>query len=345
MSITLSHAARAPTARTARAPWAGLVFLYIVWGAGYPAAEVMIGSIPPLLGMAGRSLVAGAVLMAISGVRRRRVASSPSRRELGWAVIVGLLLIFTNGMIIVGMRHVPVGVAALIAGSLPLWIVVLQGVGMRRAAAADVAGVALGFAGLALIIGPAGTAGGARVASMVLIIAAAALQAGGTLTAQRVALPADAFTTLGIGMLASAVGLAAVGLAAGEGSELASQRPQLGAVLALAFLAGPAALGGYLTFVWLLGRMPATTVSTYSYVNPLVAVILAWALLNEPVSTTTLLGGALILTAVGIMLARTARPAPACQLGQGRVGSRSSRPRSSRGRACREHPAVARTPS
>jgi len=319
MSTLATHAAR-PFATgggrmrdAAWAPWAGLGFLYLVWGAGYPAGEVMIGSIPPLLGMACRSLLAGVVLLAIAGVRRRRVSSAASRRELGWAVVVGLLLIFTNGLIILGMRHVTVGVAALIAGSLPLWVVVLQSIGSRRAAAADVTGVALGFAGLALVVAPSGTAGGVQLGSVALIIAAAALQAAGTLTAQRVALPADSCTTLGIGMLASAVSLAAIGLAGGEGAELASRRPDLAAVLSLLFLAGPAALGGYLTFLWLVDRMPATTVSTYSYVNPLVAVFLAWALLSEPVSTATLLGGALILAAVGLLLARTARPARARQ--------------------------------
>src|ERR687896_526874 len=117
---------------TTRVHWAGLAFLYVVWGAGYPAAEVMLESIPPLLGIAARSLVAGAVLLAIASVRSPRLAATPS--ELCWAAVVGLMLMFTNGLVVVGMQDVPAGIAALIAGSLPLWIVLLQA---RRASALD----------------------------------------------------------------------------------------------------------------------------------------------------------------------------------------------------------------
>ena len=286
-----------------RAHWAGLAFLYVVWGASYPAAEVMLESIPPLLGMAGRSLAAGAVLLAIARVRRPQVDASP--RELGWAVLVGMMLVFTNGLIVVGMRDVPAGVAALIAGSLPLWIVVLQGVGTGRTSAADAIGVAVGFGGLALLVAPGGIEGGAPLGAIALIVGSTALQAGGTLTAERVALPADAFTTFAVAMIAAGLGMAALGVALGEalpGSVAMS------ALLGWLFLAGPVALGGYLTFAWLLRRMPAVTVSTYAYVNPVVALVLAWALLGEAVTPGTLGGAGLILAAVAFVLARTGGP-------------------------------------
>jgi drug/metabolite transporter (DMT)-like permease len=285
--------------RMAMTHWAGLAVLYLVWGAGYPAAEVMLESIPPLLGMAGRSLVAGVVLLAIARVRRARFGASP--RELGWAVVAGLLLLFTNGLIVVGQQEVPAGVAALIAGSLPLWIVLLQA---RRASGLDVLGIAVGFCGLALLVAPGGIEGGAPLAAIALIVGATALQAGGTLTAQRVALPRDAFMTMGVGMLAAALALGALGAAVGEAPPASVETS---ALLAWLFLAGPVAIGGYLVFTWLLRRMPAVTVSTYAYVNPVVALLLAWALLGEGVTTGTLAGAALILAAVAFVLARTAR--------------------------------------
>jgi drug/metabolite transporter (DMT)-like permease len=282
---------------TTRAHWAGLAFLYVVWGAGYPAAEVMLESIPPLLGIAARSLVAGAVLLAIASVRSPRLAATPS--ELGWAAVVGLMLMFTNGLIVVGMQDVPAGIAALIAGSLPLWIVLLQA---RRASALDAIGVAVGFCGLALLVAPGGVEGGAPLGALALIVGSTALQAGGTLTAQRVPLPADAFTTMAVGMLAAALGMGALGVAVGE-TPPATLEPS--ALLAWLFLAGPVAIGGYLTFTWLLRRVPAVTVSTYAYVNPVVALLLAWALLGQAVTGGTLAGAALILAAVAFVLART----------------------------------------
>ena len=290
-----------------RAAWAGLAFLYVIWGAGYPAAEVMLESIPPLLGMAARTLAAGTVLLAIALLRRRATHLGASPSELGWAVVVGMLLVFTNGLIVVGMGEVPAGTAALIVGSMPLWIVVLQSIGGRRASALDAIGVAIGFGGLALLVAPGGMEGGAPIASIALIVTATALQAGGTLTAQRVPLPADPLTTVAVGMIAAALCMSLLGFALGEASDLASGQLAPSAVLAWLFLAGPVALGGYLTFIWLLRRMPAMTVSTYAYVNPVIALLLAWALLGHAVTGATLLGAALILAAVAFVLARSAR--------------------------------------
>jgi drug/metabolite transporter (DMT)-like permease len=285
-------------ATTSRTHWAGLAVLYLVWGAGYPAAEFMLESIPPLLGMAARSLVAGVVLLAIARVRGCFEASP---RELGWAVVAGLLLLFTNGLIVVGQQEVAAGVAALIAGSLPLWIVLFQA---RCASLPDVLGVAVGFCGLALLVAPGGIEGGAPLAAIGLIVAATALQAGGTLTAQRVALPRDAFMTMGVGMLTASLALGLLGVAVGEAPP---SSVTTNAALAWLFLAGPVAIGGYLVFTWLLRRMPAVTVSTYAYVNPVVALLLAWALLGEGVTAGTLAGAALILAAVAFVLGRSAR--------------------------------------
>jgi drug/metabolite transporter (DMT)-like permease len=229
-----------------------------------------------------------------------------SPRELGWAALVGAMLLFTNGLIVVGQQDVGAGIAALIAGSLPLWVVLLQA---RRASGVDAIGVAVGFGGLALLVAPGGIAGGAPLGAIALIVGSTALQAGGTLTAQRVPLPADAFTTMAVGMIAAGLGLGALGVAAGE-TPPASPEPS--ALLAWLFLAGPVAIGGYLTFAWLLRRMPAVTVSTYAYVNPVVALLLAWALLGESVTGATLLGAALIVAAVAFVLARTGRDEDAC---------------------------------
>ena len=291
------------------ATWAGLAFLYVIWGAGYPAAEVMLESIPPLLGMAARTLAAGTVLLAIALLRRRDTHLGASPSELGWAVVVGLLFVFANGLVAVGMMDVPAGVAALIAGSMPLWIVVLQSIAARRASAHEAIGVAIGFGGLALLVVPGGIEGGAPIGAIALIVTATAMQAGGTLTAQRVPLPADPLTTVAVGMITAALAMCSLGLALGEAPDLASGPLAPSALLAWLFLAGPVALGGYVTFIWLLRRMPAMTVSTYAYVNPVIALLLAWALLGQAVTGTTLLGAAMILAAVAFVLARTARPA------------------------------------
>jgi drug/metabolite transporter (DMT)-like permease len=306
------------------AHWAGLCFLYVVWGAGYPAADVMLESIPPLLGIAARSLVAGAVLLAIAGARRPKLAATPG--ELGWAAVVGIMLMFTNGLIVAGQQHVPAGVAALIAGSLPLWIVGLQAIGSGRPSALDAIGVAVGFGGLALLVAPGGIEGGAPLGAIGLIVGSTAVQAGGTLTAQRVPLPADAFTTMAVGMIAAALALGALGVALGEAPP-ATLEPS--ALVAWLFLAGPVAIGGYLTFTWLLRRMPAVTVSTYAYVNPVVALLLAWALLGDAVTGGTLAGAALIVAAVAFVLARPGgRDESSVGPAQGRVpASARRRPR------------------
>ena len=307
--------ALSPGTRTASAAmiWSALAVVYVVWGSTYLAIRVVVeADIPPMLGMAARFLAAAVLLAAFlaakSGVRRLRV----SRRELLGAGVVGMLLLaFGNGAVAVAELTVPSGLAALLVAAVPLWLILLRVGGRERPRLLTWIGVLVGFAGVALLATSGGNTS-ARPLSVAIAIFGTICWAIGSRFSPRLGLPKDPLVASLYEMAVGGTGMILIGLLRGEAGRL-----HLGAIdgegwVALAYLVGFGSLLAYSAYAYLLANAPISLVSTYAYVNPVVAVFLGWLILDEPVTATILLGGGVVVVGVGLVVTaerRTQAPA------------------------------------
>jgi drug/metabolite transporter (DMT)-like permease/GNAT superfamily N-acetyltransferase len=285
--------------------WSALATIYLVWGSTYLAIRVMVETMPALLAAGVRFFVAGSVFYVVLRVRRGAAAVRFGRRELLAALAVGILLPFGgNGLVTVAEKHVPSGLAALIIASVPLWVVILRGLSRERIAKFTIAGVVLGFAGVAVLLVPGAQPGGASVGGMVLLVLAAVSWAGGSYYSRRWPLPSDVFLATALQMICGGVAMIVVATAAGEASGLDVSEFSLKSLAGFAWLITAGSIGAYTAYAWLLKNVPISKAATYAYVNPAVAIVLGWALLSEQITATIALGAALILASVALVVSR-----------------------------------------
>jgi len=281
--------------------------VYLIWGSTYLAIRVMVEDVPPLLGAGARFLLAGAGLLAALAARRTTQASPRvPRAQLAAAALVGVLLpAGGNGLVTVAERDVPSGLAALLIASVPLWVVVLRAtVARERIGLPTLVGVLLGFAGVAVLLLPGSRPAGATAAGVLLVLVAAVSWATGSFLSPRLTLPAHPLVNTGWQMVAGGVVLVAAGLAAGEAGDVHVASFSVASVAAFAYLIVAGSLVAYTAYAWLLQHAPLSQVATYAYVNPLVAVLLGWAILGESLAGASLLGAALVVAAVALIVTR-----------------------------------------
>jgi len=278
-----------------------LVTVWIAWGGTYPAIRVMVETVPPLLGTSVRFLIAGAVLaVVLSALGRLRA----TRRELIGASLVGTIILGDIGVLAVAEQEVPAGLAALIIASVPLWIVLLQLGAREPVARRTVVAVLAGIAGIGLLVDPGGES---PVGWLLVLVAAAAVEAAGQFFSRSAPLPADPLANSTFQLIAAGLALGAAGLALGEAGEVDAAAFSADSLLALAYLVVPGPIVAYTAFTWLLRNVPIATVSTYAYVNPVVAVAAGWALLGERITTEMAVGGVVIVGSVALVI-RARRP-------------------------------------
>ena len=278
--------------------------IYVVWGSTYLAIRVMVRSIPPLLGAGARFLLAGAVLWLLLWARRGQVLRSASRHQMGGAAIAGFLILVGGiGLVTVAEQSVPSALAALLVASIPLWVVILRVTHKENVRGPTVASVLLGFVGLVVLLGP-GRGGGPDVVGLLLLLGAAVLTAIGAFYSKRMEMPADPFVATTIEMLVAGAALLLAGFILGEVDDLSIERVSAESLVAFAYLVTIGSLVAYSAFVWLLENAKVSTVATYAYVNPVVAVVLGFLLLGERVSLSMGLGAVLILLSV-VLIVRT----------------------------------------
>jgi drug/metabolite transporter (DMT)-like permease len=288
--------------------FAALAVIYVVWGSTYLAIRIMVETLPPLLCAGIRFLVAGAVLAAILLLRGGPRRFAVPVRELGGAAVIGAaLLMGGNGGITVGEKHVPSALTALVAASIPLWVVVLRRLSGERVSFGTLAGVALGFAGVALLVSQGGE-GTVDPGAMLLVVAGAASWAAGTFASSRIRLPADPLVSTALQMLIGGALLFALGLVLEPGGIPADAQPR--SWLALGYLIVFGSLLAFTAYTWLLAHAPVSQVATYAYVNPVIALILGWAVLAEAVTAFVLVGAVLVVVAVALVIRHEARPLP-----------------------------------
>jgi drug/metabolite transporter (DMT)-like permease len=278
-----------------------MISVYIVWGSTYLAIRFAVETMPPFLMAATRFLVAGTVLFVF---RRLRGDVAPSDREWRSAAVIGLLLLLGgNGGVVWAEQRVSSGHAALMIGATPLWMVLIDSFrpGGQRPGWLAVAGVLVGFAGAALLIGP-GASSSDRIDPLgagVLILATVSW-AGGSLYSRKATLPLSPLLGTGMEMMMGGLALLTLGTLTGEWSRLNLSAISSSSWWGLAYLIVFGSWVGFGSYTWLLRVAPTSLVSTYAYVNPIVAVLMGNWLAAEPLTPRTLTAAAVIVGSVAL---------------------------------------------
>ena len=289
---------------------AAFAAVYFVWGSTYLAIRFAVETIPPFLMAGTRHLAAGAILYAFA---RRRGAPRPTARNWKAAAGIGaLLLLGGNGLVSWAETRMPSGPAALIVASVPLWMVALSAAGERRRPALPVfAGLALGLGGIAILVLPHRNGDAVPLVPAGALIVAALSWSLGSLASRRAPLPRETLLATAMEALAGGAALWIAGLAGGEGSALHLRDLTARSALALGYLIVFGSIVGFSAYVWLLKVVAPDRVSTYAFVNPIVAVILGIALGGEVLTLRIALAALAVVGAVSLILVYgTARRAP-----------------------------------
>jgi len=306
----LRRQARARVAAPAARIWLALGTVYLLWGSTYLGIKFSIATIPPLLMGSVRFLVAGAILYVI-GIRAGDVRGDRlgARQWLAALVIGSALLVGGNGGVILAEQYVPTGVVALLVATAPLWMAIIDRVAFgRRLPALVIVGLVIGFAGVAFLIGSPGS-GRISLFGAALALAAPLCWASGSVFTRHVQLPARPLVASSMEMLCAGVIFAVASIATGE---LGRLHPfSTTSIVALGYLIVFGSLIGFSAYVWLLRSAPLSLVSTYAYVNPVVAVILGTIFLSERISPRTLIAGGIIIAAVALIVVARNRAAAA----------------------------------
>jgi drug/metabolite transporter (DMT)-like permease len=300
--VTAAFARRSPAAVVA-----ALATIYLVWGSTYLAIRVTDRTMPPLLMSSVRFLIAGTALYAFAS----RGQARPTLRQWGSAAIVGAaLLLIGNGGVAWAETRLESGLAALMVAIIPLWVALMDRAFFgRRLSPVAIAGLVVGFAGVALLVRPGG--GGGDVVAMLALVGTTAAWAGGSLYARGAALPESPLLSASMQMLAAAVFLGVAGLASGEASGIHADTFSTKPLIAFVYLVVVGSLIAFSAYAWLLKNVRISIVSTYAFVNPVVAVALGTVFLNETIGWTTVIAGAAIVVAVvSIVTARVPRKKP-----------------------------------
>ena len=283
--------------RTRLELWSALAIVYVVWGLTYLGIKIAVRTLPPFLTAGTRFLAAATILAAVLALLRRSLRV-PRREALAAAGLGVVLLGCGVGMVHFAETRIDSGVAAMIAGSVPLQIVLWRVLAGERVPRPTMLAAAVGLAGLALVVGPDGLSGGSVAVGLLVMLAASLAWSRGSFVARRLTLPASPFVTTVYEMLGGGLVLLVVGLVAGEAGELGAGSFQAGPVAAWVYLAVAGSVVGFSAYVWLLGNAPISQVVTHQYVNPLVAVALGALILDERPGGATLAGAVLIVGAV-----------------------------------------------
>ncbi len=292
--------------------WLGMLVLYLVWGSTYLGIAVAVDTIPPFLMAAIRFGIAGGVLLAWSLARDRGHLVQPTRREWRDSLIVGGLLLGGGmGMVAFGEQTIPSGITALLIAMMPVWVAIfgrlLLGERLPRGA---VVGIAVGFMGVAFLVGPSAFGGAGALDPLGLgavILSPICWSLGSLFASHRAVLPRQPLLATSAQMLAGAAILAVMGGLSGEFGTFRLEEISTESLVALAYLTVIGSLLAFTTYGWLLRVAPLPLIATYAYVNPVVAVALGALVLHEPIEPRTLLAGGIIVFAVALIVTARSR--------------------------------------
>ncbi|HMU61773.1 MAG TPA: EamA family transporter [Gemmatimonadales bacterium] len=303
----MTETERPSTARLVLA-WAAV---YLIWGSTYLGIRFAIESIPPLLMAGSRHLLAGLLLFAWSRLWQR--VPNPGRQDWTRAAGLGLLMLVTaNGATTWAEQLVPSGLTALIVCTSALWLVLLNWLwlGAVRPGARTVVGLIAGFGGVALLVVPGNFAGSEHVSLLGALVLTGAALSWSVGSIYAIKLPRPRFPTLFVSqqMIVAGAVLLVVAALTGELHGFAPSAISSTSAVAYLYLAVFGSLISYSAYFWLIRHTTPDRLATISYVNPLVAVILGWALAGESLSLRILLAAAVILCAVGLITSTRMQP-------------------------------------
>jgi len=310
----VAHALRQRSGAGATRPgvriWLALGTIYIVWGSTYLGIKYAIDTIPPFLMGSLRFLVAGGVLYLLairsSDTRGDRVGA---RQWMAALLIGGALLVGGNGGVILAEQYAPTGVVALLVATAPLWMAIIDRVVFgRRLPVLVIVGLLIGFGGVAFLIGSPG-AGHINLFGAALALAAPVCWASGSVFTRHVKLPKRPLVAAGMEMLWAGLVFAIASVVTGELGRLHWQHVSTTSIVALLYLIVLGSLVGFSAYVWLLRSAPLSLVSTYAYVNPVVAVILGGIFLGEAITARLVIAGGIIVLAVALIVVARSRAA------------------------------------
>lgn len=287
------------------------IAVYIIWGSTYLAIRFAVETLPPFLMATARFAVAGAIMFAWC---RWRGAPTTTRRHWRDAWIIGtLMLLGGNGLVSWAEQWVPSGLAALLVATVPLWMGLMNWViePAARPRARGIAGIIVGFLGVAFLVNPRGEMGAdpQLLLGAFGVILACVLWAAGSLYSRRAAAPGNAFLSTAMQMLMGSVSLAVVATFTGEWGRIDPATMSTKSILAVVYLVLFGSMIALSAYVWLLKATEPAKVSTYAYVNPVVAVFLGWLFAGETLSTRTLLAAAIIVGSVVMITSEKKRAA------------------------------------
>jgi drug/metabolite transporter (DMT)-like permease len=282
---------------------AAFAAVYVIWGSTYLAILWVIDSMPPLLMASGRFLFAGGLLYAWMRWRR---APKPTSAQWRAAAIAGpLMLAGGNGAVVVAEQWVPSGVTALLVASVPLWMVVLEpafGSKTRPSRRVQI-GLLVGFAGVAMLGGaPSGGGGVPMILGSLLVLGGCASWAAGSLYVRTAPAPKSPLVLVSMQMLTGGVVLGVMSLALGEPFRFDPAGVTTRSALALVYLVIFGSLIAYSAYVWLLTVTTPARVGTYAYVNPVIALLLGWALAGEVIGFRSAVAAAVIVGSVFVIV-------------------------------------------
>jgi drug/metabolite transporter (DMT)-like permease len=275
----------------------GLVYLF--WGSTYLAIDVAVQTIPPALMCGLRFSVAGMAMLAVCAATGRKIFYSP--HQIALAAVVGLLLLMGGNLTLsYAELSVSTGLAALIIAITPLWFLVLDSLllGDHHISGRGKAGLALGIVGLFILVWPqlqAGTLGRRELWASLSLIGGSFSWALGSVLSKRWQSGMDVFSATAWQVTAAGAGNFLFAIANGDFSRVVWSAHGLGAVM---YLVVCGSWIGYTAYIWLLEHVPTSKVSTYAYVNPVVAVFLGWLILHERVDRFILAGSTIVVLSV-----------------------------------------------
>jgi len=281
--------------------WVALFALYIVWGSTYLAIRFAVETMPPFLHASVRFLVSGLVLYLW-----RRSAGDPAPTPGNWkatAIVGTFLLLGGNGLVALAEKNIPSSIAALVISTSPFWLVLFEALrsGGVKPNWQSILGLVIGFGGVFLLIGPASITGSEQhfnTLSVILLLIAPVLWSMGSIYAKGADMPQSGLLSTGMQMLTGAVSLFIVSVATGELNGFSFGDVSMRSWWGLLYLITFGSLVGFVSYGWLLHNAPISLVSTYAYVNPVVAVFLGWIFANELLDTRIFVASAIIIGSV-----------------------------------------------
>lgn len=284
--------------------WIALITLYIVWGSTYFGIKVAIETIPPFFHAGVRFLISGLILV----IWQRAVGSvMPTRNQWISTFIIGnLLLLGGNGLVAWAELTIPSGIAALIIGSVPLFLVIMEALRPKGVKPnwQSIVGLIIGFIGIFILVGPAEIAGGETRLNpfgVIALLSACLFWAIGSIYSKTADLPKSTLMTTGAEMLMGSIGLFFISLITGELNGWNPAEVSTRSLIGLIYLITIGSIIGFGSYIWLLQNAPISLVATYAYVNPIVAVLLGYFFGNEILEPRIWLATAIIIGAVAFI--------------------------------------------